>query len=102
MLGKNFAYKNSDEIDRDFGVDFSNHFNTMQTDIWSKPIQSSFGFHIVKIVDKQEGYLPDIKDIFSQVELDYANNIKEQLLEKYIMDVKSEYNIIINPNFEIQ
>ena len=51
---------------------------------------------------KQEGYLPDIKDIFSQVELDYANNIKEQLLEKYIMDVRAEYNIIINPNFKIE
>ena len=102
LLGKNFAYKSSDQIDRDFGMDFSNHFNTMQTDIWSKPIQSSFGFHIVKIVDKQEGYLPDIKDIFSQVELDYANNIKEQLLEKYIMDVRAEYNIIINPNFKIE
>jgi len=102
LLGKNFAYKSSDEINRDFGMNFSNHFNTMQKDIWSKPIQSSFGFHIVKIVGKQEGYLPDIKDIFFQVELDYANNIKDQLLEKYIMDVRSEYNIIINPNFKIE
>tara|TARA_X000000368_G_C23054070_1_gene722976 strand:- start:1511 stop:2314 length:804 start_codon:yes stop_codon:yes gene_type:complete len=102
LLGKNFAYKSSNEIDRDFGMNFSENFNNLQLNIWHMPMKSSFGYHIVKIVDKKDGYLPKIDDIFMQVELDYSNIRKEQLLEKYISDIKSEYNIIINPRLKIE
>ena len=102
LLGKNFAYKSTNEIDRDFGMNFSKNFINMQLNSWHSPVQSSFGYHIIKIIDKRDGYLPKIDEIFLQVELDYSNKRKEALLEKYISDIKSEYNIIINPRLKIE
>jgi len=102
LLGKNFAYKSTNEIDRDFGMNFSKNFTNLQLNKWHSPMQSSFGYHIIKIVDKKDGYLPKIDEIFLKVELDYSNKRKEELLEKYISDIKSEYNIIINPRLKIE
>ena len=41
-------------------------------------------------------------DIYQKIELDYINNKKNKLLEEYISEVKSNYNIIANPNLIIE
>jgi len=41
-------------------------------------------------------------DIYQKIELDYINNKKNNLLEEYISEVKSKYNIIANPNLIIE
>ena len=41
-------------------------------------------------------------DIYQKIELDYINNKKNNLLEEYISEVKSNYNVIANPDLIIE
>ena len=102
LLGKNFVNKNDDEIDQDFGLNFSKNFYNVNLNEWIGPFQSSYGYHIVKIISKNDGYFPDTIDIYQKIELDYINNKKNNLLEEYISEVKSNYNVIANPDLIIE
>ena len=102
LFGKNFVNKNNDEIDQDFGLNFSKNFYNVNLNEWLGPFQSSYGYHIIKIISKNDGYFPDTMDIYQKIELDYINNKKNNLLEEYISEVKSNYIIIANPNLIIE
>ena len=100
LLGKNFIDKTTEEIARNFGNDFIAAFANLELNKWSGPFESSFGNHLVLLRDYKEGFYPPFNEIKDQVLHDYFMQTKENALNKYINDVKSEYRIIINPNLE--
>ena len=56
FLGKNFTNKSAMELRNDFGKDFSMAFETIEQNIWSKPITSTYGSHLIKIISiKDDG-----------------------------------------------
>jgi hypothetical protein len=100
LLGKNFIDKTTEEIARNFGNDFIAAFANLELNKWSGPFESSFGNHLVLLRDHKEGFYPPFNEIKDQVLHDYFMQTKENAINKYINDVKSEYRIIINPNLE--
>ncbi len=100
LLGKNFIDKTTEEIARNFGNDFIAAFANLELNKWSGPFESSFGNHLVLLRDHKEGFYPPFNEIKDQVLHDYFMQAKENAINKYINDVKSEYRIIINPNLE--
>ena len=100
FLGKNFTDKTIEEIARNFGNDFIVAFDHLESNQWSGPFESSFGHHLVLLRDYKDGFYPSFNEIKDQVLNDYFTQIKENAVEQYINDVKSEYRIIINPKLE--
>ena len=98
LLGKNFTEKTLEEITRNFGNNFITAFDGMELNKWSGPFESSFGHHLVLLRDYQDGFYPSFNEIRDQVLSDYLTLNKENAVNQYINNVKSEYRIIINPN----
>lgn len=101
ILGKNFVNKNASIIDREFGLNFSNNFLNQPTNKWIGPFMSSYGHHLIYIKKINDGYQPKLLDIYFQVELDLNNSKKEELLDKYLYDIKNQYTIIIDSRLQI-
>ena len=100
LLGKNFTDKTLEEIARNFGNNFIAAFDDMEPNKWSGPFESSFGHHLVLLKDFEGGYYPSFNEIRDQVLSDYLTMNKENAVNQYINNVKSEYRIIINPNLK--
>ena len=49
----------------------------------------------------EEGYLPDIASVLKQVEVDYLQIKRDQAVQEYLNQIKSEYKIYINPDLQI-
>jgi len=100
LLGKNFTEKTLEEIERNFGNNFIVAFDGMEPNKWSGPFESSFGHHLVLLRDYRDGFYPSFNEIRDQVISDYIALNKENAVNQYINNVKSEYRIIINPNLK--
>tara|TARA_B110000467_G_scaffold30427_1_gene27371 strand:- start:5 stop:226 length:222 start_codon:yes stop_codon:yes gene_type:complete len=67
---------------------------------WVGPFKSSFGHHIVFVIDSKPGYYPEIAQVLKQVEVDIISFNKAAAVSNYIDQIKSEYKVIINPNLK--
>ena len=76
-------------------------FKDIELNKWHGPYKSSFGHHIIFISNYSEGYLPSIKTVLKQVEIDYIQTKRDQAVDKYLNNVKTEYKIYINPDLQI-
>ena len=100
LLGKNFTEKTLEEIERNFGSGFTVGFDALELNKWSGPFASSFGHHLVLLRDYEEGFYPSFNELSDQILSDYLALIKENAVNRYINNVKSEYRVIINPNLK--
>ena len=100
FLGKNFTEKTLEEIARNFGNSFIVAFDDTEPNKWSGPFESSFGHHLVLLRDYQGGFYPSFDEIKDQVFSDYLTLNKENAVNQYINNIKSEYRIIFNPNLK--
>ena len=101
FLGKNFSEYSLSEIEQAFGIEFLNAFENPRLNEWVGPFKSSYGEHLLFINNKKAGYLPEFETIEVLIRQDFAIQEQEQRLADYINTVKSEYKVIINPNYQL-
>jgi len=102
LVGKNFINKTSKEIDRDFGVGFSDHFINEVSGSWLGPFESIYGTHLVKISQITQPKSPSLEEVKRAVLVDYQLDKKQEGMKGYIEDLKKNYVVQINPKFKYQ
>jgi hypothetical protein len=96
MSGRNFTAQTPDDVRRDFGTQFSQSLFDQPVNVWTGPINSAFGVHLVRITETADGVVPDFADIRPEVEAKWRARAVEQenteqlrqLIEKYKVDVR--------------
>ena len=101
MLGKNFVEKSRFEIQRDFGNQFSEVFEEPIFDRWLGPVESAYGFHAVKLLNKVESITPSLDQVKEKVEVDFYLEEKQKTLDSYLFELRDKYQVIINPKYLI-
>ena len=99
MLGKNFVEKSIFEIERDFGDKFTEFLYEPTFDVWLGPIQSAYGYHIVKLLNKIESFTPNLNQVKEKVEVDFYLEEKQKTLDSYLAELRDKYQVIINPKY---
>lgn len=101
FLGKNFAAEDIQNIDSNFGKNFSSNLLDAPLNKWVGPYRSSFGHHILFITDFQPGFYLDIEDVLNQVEVDLLQIKRDKAVQDFLNKIRLEYEVIINPNLKI-
>ena len=101
FLGKNFVDVSLKSIKSDFGENFVTYFNNFKINEWSDPVESAYGYHIILVINSNDGYYPDITMVLKQVEIDLLQSKRDKAVSEYLDNIKSEYKIYINPNLQI-
>ena len=99
MLGKNFVEKSRFEIQRDFGNQFSKVFDEPIFDTWLGPVESAYGFHAVKLLNKVESFTPNLSQVKEKVEVDFYLEEKQKTIDSYLLELRDKYQVIINPKY---
>jgi len=102
------AYKYSDEpaavvthgnlgwvsIEDPFDRTFMNAtFNLTQGQV-SEPVETIFGYHIIKVFDKRKAGLMEIKTVYDQINKTIAAQLQQENYAKYISGLRNESEII--------
>lgn len=96
-LPRSFDGVGSNEIARRFGSDFAQAMIGAEQASWTGPIASGYGLHMVRIAAREQGKLPELKNIRQQVFNDWrAERIAERRAEIY-SDLRRQYHVEIAP-----
>jgi hypothetical protein len=101
FLGKNFVDMSKQDIENDFGNNFSSHFDNIELNNWIAPIESAFGHHIIFVSKRVDGYYPDILTVLKQVEVDLLQSKRDKAIKNFIDEIKINYKVFINPELQI-
>ena len=79
------------DVDGSFGLGFADGLDALPLGDWQGPIESGLGLHLIQLESRKKGTLPDLADIRTIVEREWANEkrletrgmVNEQLLAEY-------------------
>jgi len=100
FLGKNFYQNSADEIKKNFGELFFLAIENLNLNEWSGPHESAFGEHIILLKEVTTGFSPPLEKVILRVQQDYLSQAQDKAIAEYINEIRSQYRVIINPDYQ--
>ena len=63
---------------------------------WFGPVKSGYGVHLVKILERKDGHLPELETIREDVLNDYRYDQREKLNESMLEALLEQYDVVID------
>ncbi len=95
LLPADFEATPARAVDGSFGLGFSESLDALPVGEWQGPIESGLGLHLIRIELLVEGSLPDLADIRSVVEREWANEKRLETRQMINEQLLSDYDIVI-------
>ncbi|MCP4260967.1 MAG: peptidyl-prolyl cis-trans isomerase [Planctomycetes bacterium] len=96
MLKDHYVGQDELQIRKDFGENFAQQIVSLTPGTWQGPILSGYGFHLVKVYERQEAYLPEIKEIEYKIrnDMDFENRkaAKQLFYTEILRNYQVEYD----------
>ncbi|MCP5523904.1 MAG: peptidyl-prolyl cis-trans isomerase [Verrucomicrobiales bacterium] len=79
-----------------FGSDFAEAVMGLSGEGWQGPVVSRFGFHLVRITQREEATLPPLEEVRDKVLGDYEATKRAEANEAYYQDLRRRYDVVID------
>ena len=92
----NNLHFNIDEegLDRIFGSGFGSTVLSIPTGEWTGPIQSSYGLHIVRITNRTESRIPELKEVLQKVITDMSYENRKAAEDQFYSELVPRYKVV--------
>ena len=84
------------DIEKQFGTDFTAEALSLPVDQWSGPLRSGYGWHLVKVVGRIPGRIPDLAEVRGKVERDLLYETRQAAEEQSFQEIAGKYRITMN------
>jgi parvulin-like peptidyl-prolyl isomerase len=84
-------------VERVFGKEFSAALADAPIGSWIGPVQSTFGAHLVQLLERQAGQAATLDTARAQLERDWREAERQRAKDAYIKTLKDKYSISIEP-----
>ena len=98
LLPAALADASSIEIERTFGSEFARALETLPAGVWSGPVASAFGLHIVIIESKEAARVPSLDEVRVAVERDATRAKLDEVNEQIYDALRQKYPVRITAN----
>ena len=98
LLPAALADASSIEIERTFGSEFARALETLPAGVWSGPVASAFGLHIVIIESKEAARVPSLDEARVAVERDATRAKLDEVNEQIYDALRQKYPVRITAN----
>src|SRR5262245_27463390 len=79
-----------------FGRGFARAVLALDTDVWSGPIESGYGFHLVHVSTLQAGKLPPLTEVRARVVEEWKREQEQLAKERYLAELRKKYDIVFD------
>lgn len=83
------------EISRLLGERFTEAVSGLPVGVWSGPVESGFGLHLVLVTERAEGRAPALEEVRREVERDWLAQRRERIAERFYAGLRAGYDIVI-------
>jgi hypothetical protein len=95
MMQYDFVQETPFEVERLFGKGFTEQLFTLGTNTWLGPIESGYGFHLVRISEKIDSSIPELASVIDKVRTDLMFEQKKRMNEEIYEKFKERYEIVV-------
>jgi hypothetical protein len=95
LVASEFENESQREIKKLFGNSFTLKVFELEVGNWQGPIESAYGWHLVKVSQLTEGKIPDLNEIWDEVEREWSFERKKQMKEEQYKIMREQYEVII-------
>lgn len=95
MLQSYFADASPLEIRRQLGSGFAQSVLALESGVWTGPVLSGYGVHLVYLFERQDAPEPVFADVRDQVAEDWQVAQQEQFNEEYFAGLRSRYDVVV-------
>jgi hypothetical protein len=82
-------------VDGTFGRGFFQRLNDVPENVWSGPVLSGYGTHLVLVTQRQEPMLPPLDTIRDKVLQAWRAKAQKELLENQYQNLKARYDVSV-------
>jgi len=83
------------DLARRFGYRFVEALKTVPEGVWSRPIQSRYGFEIVFVHERTERYVPPLRKIRKSVKRQFLRKLADEWLALRVEQLRAEFEIVV-------
>jgi peptidyl-prolyl cis-trans isomerase C len=94
LHGRRLGGRTPSEIAAVFGQGFAEHVARLRLDEWSLPIESSYGFHVVRVTERVPRRRPPLDEIRSLVQRDWEVERRTALTRSALQRLRNRYEIL--------
>jgi hypothetical protein len=96
MLQSEYPLQTQQQIKELFGGEFARKLFLVNSGAWAGPIQSGYGFHLVRISQKLESRIPELAEVRNQVLTDFQNRRLQVASQAFYDRVRKRYQVEID------
>jgi len=78
-----------------FGDDFAEALREVPLGVWHGPIRSSYGLHLVEVIERVAGYSPDLDEVRDAVQREWLAARKTEIKEQVYRKFRQHYSVTI-------
>lgn len=99
LLPRSFPMTPAPVIDRTFGDGFHEALATLPVGQWQGPVESGYGLHLVRVIERMDAILPPLSEIRDRVEAEWRATETKKLRESFGQALLDRYTVSL-PNAE--
>ena len=93
MLRRTYAHVTVADVRKDFGVAFATALEGLAGGGWQGPVESGYGFHLVRIEGRTPSRLPTFSEMTRRVADDFDANRRNLANERYHQELRAQYRV---------
>jgi parvulin-like peptidyl-prolyl isomerase len=95
MMQYDFVQETPFEVARLFGEEFAEQLFRLETNNWQGPIESGYGYHLVRISEKIDSRMPELASVIDKVRTDWMFEQRQKMNRDIYKRLKERYEIVI-------
>jgi len=101
LLPQSMAAASTGEISRTFGEQFTAALADAPLGIWTGPVQSGYGWHLLRITEKEPARQPALEDVRAAVERDLLAERTRRAGQAYYEALRGRYTVRVSEDVSI-
>jgi hypothetical protein len=95
LLPRSMPLASVSVIDRSFGEDFGKQLAQLPLNVWSGPLKSPYGLHLVRVTERAEGYDPPLTEVRGAVERNWRDGKRDAFRKAEYERLRDQYEIVL-------
>jgi peptidyl-prolyl cis-trans isomerase C len=96
ILQAEYPLQSRDQIKEIFGDEFASKLLAVEPGEWEGPFKSSYGFHLVRVLQRTPSRVPDLAEVRQEVLTDLKNQRLQQASDSYYGKLRQLYRINVD------
>jgi len=95
LLPRHYDQAGTGELSRMFGTEFESALRTLPVGSWQGPVPSGYGFHLIRLLSRDEERTPTLAEVRDRVRADWLAAQRRLANERFYADLRKRYEVTV-------